>query len=71
MGMKYTVALRKNDEGFSVRCFELPGCWSQGKDEAKAMANIAEAIEAWLSARSELDSDITYGATLREVVIAG
>lgn len=29
--MKFKVALKKTDEGFSVFVSGLPGCWSQGK----------------------------------------
>src|SRR2546426_11855063 len=28
--MKYTVVLQRTEEGFSVGCPGLPGCWSQG-----------------------------------------
>lgn len=32
---------------------ELPGCFSQGRDEAEATANIQEAISAWLWAEEQ------------------
>ena len=38
------------DDGWIAECPELPGCVSQGKDEAEALANIREAIAAWLLA---------------------
>ncbi|MGH9960994.1 MAG: type II toxin-antitoxin system HicB family antitoxin, partial [Pyrinomonadaceae bacterium] len=28
--MKYKVVLSESEEGFSVSCPGLPGCWSQG-----------------------------------------
>lgn len=28
--MKYKIVLQQSDEGFSVRCPGLPGCWSEG-----------------------------------------
>ena len=28
--MRYKIALRHSDEGFSVSVPGLPGCWSQG-----------------------------------------
>ncbi|MDY0374923.1 MAG: type II toxin-antitoxin system HicB family antitoxin [Desulfobacterium sp.] len=42
--MKFKVALKKTDEGFSVFVPRLPGCWSQGENEDEALANIADAI---------------------------
>ena len=32
--MNYKVRLQKSDEGYSVSCPGLPGCWSQGETEA-------------------------------------
>jgi len=52
--MKYRVALRKTDEGYSVSCPSLPGCWSQGATEEEALANIRFAIQEYLTAREEL-----------------
>ena len=52
--MAYRVDLRKTDEGFSVSCPELPGCWSQGETEAEAMTNIQIAIQEYLEAAKEL-----------------
>ncbi len=49
--MKYKVALKQSDEGFSVCCPGLPGCWSQGKTEEEALANIRDAIREYLEAR--------------------
>ncbi|MHB8765103.1 MAG: type II toxin-antitoxin system HicB family antitoxin [Deferrisomatales bacterium] len=46
--MRYRVRLVKTDEGFSVSCPGLPGCWSQGGTEDEALGNIAEAIEEYL-----------------------
>jgi predicted RNase H-like HicB family nuclease len=52
--MKYKVRVTKTDEGFSVACPGLPGCWSQGKTEAEALANIRDAILEYLEVRDEL-----------------
>ena len=49
--MKYKVVLRQSEEGFSVSCPGLPGCWSQGKTEEEALANIRDAIREYLKAR--------------------
>lgn len=62
----YKVVLHPSDEGVAVQCPALPGCWSQGKDEAEALENIADAIREYLAAidaRSE-------GGDVREVRIA-
>jgi predicted RNase H-like HicB family nuclease len=45
--MKFLVTLERNEAGFVVaECPALPGCLSQGRTEAEALANIREAIEA-------------------------
>ncbi|MBM3469928.1 MAG: type II toxin-antitoxin system HicB family antitoxin [Armatimonadetes bacterium] len=49
--MKYKVVLRESEEGFSVSCPGLPGCWSQGKTEEEALNNIQDAIREYLEAR--------------------
>ena len=52
--MRYKVALRQSEEGFSVSCPGLPGCWSQGATEQEALANIQDAIREYLAAAAEL-----------------
>lgn len=42
--MRYSVVLKRSDDGFSVRCPGLPGCWSQGATEPEALDNIRDAI---------------------------
>ena len=51
--MKYKIALYKSEEGFSVSCPGLPGCWSQGATEAEAIDNIQDAIKEYLAAVDE------------------
>ena len=46
--MKYSVALTQTEEGYSVCCPGLPGCWSQGATEEEALANIGVAIHEYL-----------------------
>lgn len=63
---KYTVVLQRTEEGFSVGCPGLPGCWSQGVTEQEALENIRTAIREYLAAvRDSLES-----ADLREVEVA-
>jgi len=64
--MKYKIALRKTDEGYSVSVPGLPGCWSQGATEQEALENIQDAIREYLAAREEL----LEGAVIREVEVA-
>jgi predicted RNase H-like HicB family nuclease len=64
--MKYKIALFKSDEGYSVSCPGLPGCWSQGATEEEAVENIQDAIKEYLAAVDELVQD----GELREVEIA-
>lgn len=53
----YRVILRKSEEGFSVSCPGLPGCWSQGATEEEALANIRIAIREYAEAAEELARD--------------
>jgi predicted RNase H-like HicB family nuclease len=46
--MKYSVALMRTEEGFSVSCLGLPGCWSQGATEEEALSNIQDAIRTYV-----------------------
>ena len=52
--MRYMVDLKKTQEGFSVWCPGLPGCWSQGQTEIKALENIKDAIKGYLETAEEL-----------------
>jgi predicted RNase H-like HicB family nuclease len=64
--MRYKIALRESEEGFSVSVPGLPGCWSQGATEDEALRNIRDAIQEYLAAVDELLED----ATVREVDVA-
>ncbi|OGF55840.1 MAG: hypothetical protein A2Z21_00555 [Candidatus Fraserbacteria bacterium RBG_16_55_9] len=64
--MKYKIALKKTDEGYSVSTPGLPGCWSQGATEQEALQNIQDAIQEYLAARDELLKD----AIVREVEVS-
>jgi predicted RNase H-like HicB family nuclease len=50
----YRVVLRHSEEGYSVHCPGLPGCWSQGATEEEALANIQSAIQEYVEAAEEL-----------------
>ena len=61
--MRYKIALHKSDEGYSVSAPGLPGCWSQGKTEAEALANIESAIREYFNVVEDLLKD----AEVREI----
>lgn len=63
--MRYRVALRQSEEGYSVSVPALPGCWSQGETEAEAIANIKIAIEEYLSVLEEKFQD----ANVKEIEV--
>ena len=64
--MRYKVVLRESEEGFSVSCPGLPGCWSQGENEQEAIENIRDAIREYLAAIT----DSLDGAEVREVEVS-
>lgn len=63
--MKYSVALMQTEEGFSVSCPGLPGCWSQGTTEEEALSNIQDAIREYVEVARQLAGE----QNLREVEI--
>jgi predicted RNase H-like HicB family nuclease len=63
--MKYKIALRESEEGYSVSVPGLPGCWSQGETEEEAVENIRDAIREYLAAVGEIVED----AEVREVEV--
>ncbi len=64
--MKYKIALRRSDEGFSISVPGLPGCWSQGRTEDEALENIQDAIREYLAVVEEQ----VRGADIREIDVA-
>jgi len=64
--VKYKVVLQQSEEGFSVSCPGLPGCWSQGESEQDALENIKSAIREYLDSIAELVQD----ADVREVEVS-
>ncbi len=63
--MKYKIVMNKSEEGYSVSCPGLPGCWSQGETEEEAIKNILSAIQEYMAA---IDDSI-MGADVREVEV--
>jgi predicted RNase H-like HicB family nuclease len=63
--MKYPVALVRTEEGYSVSCPGLPGCWSQGRTEEEALDNIRDAIQEYLAVARALAGE----RNMREVEV--
>ena len=59
------MALMPTEEGYSVWCPGLPGCWSQGITEEEALENIQDAIREYLEVARQLAGE----ENLREVEI--
>lgn len=57
MSMKYKVNMQKTSDGYAIWVPGLPGCWSQGRTEPEALANIKDAIQAYLQTVEELSKD--------------
>jgi predicted RNase H-like HicB family nuclease len=53
----YRVVLYHSEEGYSVSCPGLPGCWSEGETEEEALTNIRMAISEYVEAAEELARD--------------
>ena len=63
--MKYKVVLQRSDEGVAASVPGLPGCWSQGLNEAEALENIRAAIQEYMAVVAEQ----TKGADVREIEV--
>ncbi len=55
--MKYRVLLIESEEGYSVQCPALPGCFSQGRTSEEALHKIQEAIRLWVDVADEEDAE--------------
>ena len=64
--MRYKVVISHSEEGVSVSCPGLPGCWSQGKSEQEALENIKDAIHEYLAAVTQT----VQAEDVREVEVA-
>jgi len=70
--MLFHVTLERAEDGWIVaECPALAGCVSQGKDEEEALANIREAITAWLWAEDQKAvAAITEESKRQPIVVA-
>lgn len=68
-GLKFTVILREEAEGFSAQVVELPGCISQGKNREQTLSNIREAIAGYLEAFPEELNQLKRKRELVEITV--
>jgi predicted RNase H-like HicB family nuclease len=66
--LKLLVTLEPGENGYVIaECPAIPGCATQGRTEAEALANIKEAITGCLKVRQEMGLPLT--AETREVEV--
>ena len=66
--MKFLVSIYQDEDGaYIAECPSIPGCVSQGRSEAEAASNVADAIRECLAVRAELGMPPTV--TTREVEV--
>lgn len=62
----YPVVIHKSRFGIDVHVPALPGCHSQGVNEAEALVNIEDAIRVYLQS----ETNDLIGADVREVTVS-
>ena len=68
--MKLTVTIDRDEDGvWIVECPAIPGCVSQGRTKAEALANIQEAISLCLEVRAEQGLPLTIETRQVEVAL--
>ena len=69
--IKFAVTLEKDEDGFIVAsCPALPGCHSQGRTNAEAIANISEAIRGYVASMRKHGETIPSITEVQEVEVA-
>ena len=68
---KFAVTLEQDEDGFIVASVpSLPGCYSQGRNEDEAIANIKEAIRGYIASMRKHGEPIPNIKEVREVEVA-
>ena len=68
--MKLSVTIDRDEDGvWVVECPAIPGCVSQGKTKAAALANIKEAIALCLEVRAQRGLPLTVETRQVEVAV--
>lgn len=69
--LHYRVVIEQDEDGvFVAECPALPGCISQGKTRAEALANIADAISGYLASLAKHGEPIPPPITEEVVEVA-
>lgn len=69
--MKLPILLETDETGMIVaECPAIPGCISQGRTEAEALANIREAVIACLEVRAKQGLPLTVRTTEIDIQVA-
>ena len=69
MKVVYECVFEPQEEGgFTVTVPSLPGCISEGDTYEEALANVKEAIAAWIEVSREFGDDIPSGDVAVELV---
>ncbi|MBI4558208.1 MAG: type II toxin-antitoxin system HicB family antitoxin [Candidatus Hydrogenedentes bacterium] len=69
--MRYRVIIEEDEDGlFVAECPALPGCVSQGKTRAEAVANIRDAIAGYLESLRKHDEPIPPSISEETVEVA-
>lgn len=67
--MKLKVVIEPGeDSGYVAHVPALRGCWSQGGTREEALANVREAIEAWLEVEQDKSDRSASGSRHVELV---
>jgi len=67
--MKFPISIYEDEDGMYIgECPSIPGCVSQGRSEAEAQANLADAIRECLAVRSEKGLPLTV--SIREIEVS-
>jgi predicted RNase H-like HicB family nuclease len=70
--MKYRVVIEPDGDGvFVAECPALPGCISQGKTRAEALANIKDAMTGYLASLKKHDESVPPPISRTEESAAG
>lgn len=69
--MKFVITLEEDEDGYiAASCPVLPGCHSQGRNRAEAIANITEAIQAFVESMVEHGEVVPGYSELQEIEVA-
>lgn len=65
--MRYPIAIEPGDEStaFSVAVPDLPGCFSAGDTMDEAIANVEEAVNAWIETALDQGQEVPRPSTVQ------